>query len=64
MWNMNVYKIEVFWTNQDIIVFIRPLFVRPRIINWKWEGIPTEINAWGKSTIKAGDSIKHIDSET
>lgn len=42
MWNMNVYKIEVFWTTQDIIVFIRPFLVRPRIINCKWEGMPTE----------------------
>lgn len=64
MWNMNVYKVEVFWTNQDIIVFIKPFFVRPRIINCKWEGMPTEKNAWGKSRIKAGGSIKHIDSKT
>lgn len=65
MWNMNVYKIEVFWTTQDIIVFIRPFLVRPRIINCKWEGMPTEKkNAWGKSTTKAGDSIKQIDSKT
>lgn len=64
MWNMNVCKIEVFWTNQDIIVFIRPFFVMPSIINCKWEGMPTEVNAWGKSIMKAGDSIKHIDRET